>query len=217
MTVFPFTPQIIRILSNGILFKDILPKECYSISDGQLQMILNILVFEPSDSRISNSCISAKYNKPHINGHLISLVFTWRINLQKNTLKTVCGPYPAKHRRSAFPKCAERIGLQKLNITTCIRRVLTSRSERWSEPELNPLVSESTGLMEWESKKDWELKRAMPGNFSRKSVAPSDESEKLGSLFERWLGVPPKTLWTEKKKIRMIYVDKKTIQQKSLH
>lgn len=69
--------------------------------------------------------------------------------------------------------------------------------------------------MEWESKKDWEFKRAMPGNFSRKSVAPSDESEKLGSLFERWLGVPPNTLWTEKHQEEESR--QKTNQQKSLH
>lgn len=54
-------------------------------------------------------------------------------------------------------------------------QTLTSRSERWSEPELKPLVSESTGLLERESRKERESRRlvmrAMPGNFPRKSAA----------------------------------------------
>lgn len=44
----------------------------------------------------------------------------------------------------------------------------------WSEPELKPLVSESAGLLERESRKDLESRRlvmrAMPGNLSRKSA-----------------------------------------------
>lgn len=50
----------------------------------------------------------------------------------------------------------------------------TSMSQRWSEPELKPLVSESSGLLERESKKELESSRfamrAIPGNFSRKSA-----------------------------------------------
>lgn len=53
------------------------------------------------------------------------------------------------------------------------RYVLTSMSQRWSEPELKPLVSESSGLLERESKKELESSRfamrAMLGNFSKKS------------------------------------------------
>ncbi len=49
--------------------------------------------FAPSDSRISNSCISAKNcpNKPYINGKLIYLAFMGSINrnCKKLTLKTV--------------------------------------------------------------------------------------------------------------------------------
>ncbi len=47
--------------------------------------------FAPSDSRFSNSCISAKYyNKPYINGKLIYSAFRWCINLsfEKLTLMT---------------------------------------------------------------------------------------------------------------------------------
>lgn len=51
---------------------------------------------------------------------------------------------------------------------------LTSMSQRWSEPELKPLVSESSGLLERESRKELESSRfamrAMLGNFSRKSA-----------------------------------------------
>ncbi len=51
---------------------------------------------------------------------------------------------------------------------------LTSMSQRWSEPELKPLVSESSGLLERESKKEPESRRfvmrAMLGNFSKKSA-----------------------------------------------
>lgn len=47
-------------------------------------------------------------------------------------------------------------------------------SQRWSEPELKPLVSESSGLLERESKKELESRRfamrAMVGNFSKKSA-----------------------------------------------
>jgi len=40
---------------------------------------LNIYIFlVPSDSRYSNSCISAKYyNKPCINGNIIQIVYTY--------------------------------------------------------------------------------------------------------------------------------------------
>lgn len=48
----------------------------------------------------------------------------------------------------------------------------TSKSQRWSDPELKPLVSESTGLLERESNREWdssrELSRAML-NLSWKS------------------------------------------------
>ncbi len=47
-------------------------------------------------------------------------------------------------------------------------------SHRLSEPELKPLVSESSGLLERESRKELESRRfamrAMLGNFSRKSA-----------------------------------------------
>lgn len=46
-------------------------------------------------------------------------------------------------------------------------------SQRWSEPELKPLVSESSGLLERESRKELESRRfamrATLGNFSKKS------------------------------------------------
>ena len=57
---------------------------------------------------------------------------------------------------------------------------LTSMSQRWSEPELKPLVSESSGLLERESRKELESRRlamrAMLGNFSRKSAVMFMES-----------------------------------------
>lgn len=53
-------------------------------------------------------------------------------------------------------------------------------SQRWSEPELKPLVSESSGLLERESKKELESRRlamrAMLGNFSRKSAVMFTDS-----------------------------------------
>lgn len=56
---------------------------------------------------------------------------------------------------------------------------LTSMSQMWSDPELKPLVSESSGLLERESRKELESRRfamrAIPGNFSKKSaVMPTD-------------------------------------------
>lgn len=54
-------------------------------------------------------------------------------------------------------------------------------SQRWSEPELKPLVSESSGLLERESKKELESRRfamrAMLGNFSKKSGVKLMDSE----------------------------------------
>lgn len=53
-------------------------------------------------------------------------------------------------------------------------RTSTSMSHRWSEPELKPLVSESSGLVERDSRKELESRRpdmrAMAGNFSMKSL-----------------------------------------------
>ncbi len=49
--------------------------------------------FAPSDSRFSNSCISAKYCpiKPYINGKLIYSAFRWCINLNFTKLTLMTG------------------------------------------------------------------------------------------------------------------------------
>lgn len=69
---------------------------------------------------------------------------------------------------------------------------LTSISQRWSEPELKPLVSESSGLLERESKKELESRRfamrAMLGNFSKKSaVMLMDSGGRYPGGFPRML------------------------------
>lgn len=65
-------------------------------------------------------------------------------------------------------------------------------SQRWSEPELKPLVSESSGVLEREFRKELESSRfairAMPGNFSRKSaVMLTDSWGKYPGDFPRML------------------------------
>lgn len=57
---------------------------------------------------------------------------------------------------------------------------VTSMSQRWSEPELKPLVSESSGLLERESRKELESRRlamrAMLSNLARKSAVMLSDS-----------------------------------------
>lgn len=62
---------------------------------------------------------------------------------------------------------------------------LTIKSERWSEPELNPLVSESEGLLERESRRERELLSDGVENFSGRSEPMGSKGRKPSGGFPR--------------------------------
>lgn len=71
-----------------------------------------------------------------------------------------------------------------------VRPKLTIKSERWSEPELKPLVSESEGLLERDSRRERESRREFLSvgveNFS-------DRSDPMGSRGRKPSGGFPRT------------------------
>lgn len=73
----------------------------------------------------------------------------------------------------------------------------TIRSERWSDPELKPLVSESEGLLERESRMGRVSKRdpltAGVGNLSTTSDPSGSRGRKLKEDFPK---APPRGLWS---------------------
>lgn len=62
---------------------------------------------------------------------------------------------------------------------------LTIKSERWSEPELNPLVSESEGLLERESRREREFLSDGVENFSGRSDPMGSKGRKPSGGFPR--------------------------------
>lgn len=62
---------------------------------------------------------------------------------------------------------------------------LTIKSERWSEPELNPLVSESEGLLERESRREREFLSDGVENFSGRSEPMGSKGRKPSGGFPR--------------------------------
>lgn len=62
---------------------------------------------------------------------------------------------------------------------------LTIKSERWSEPELKPLVSESEGLLERESRRERELRSDGVENFSGRSEPMGSKGRKPSGGFPR--------------------------------
>lgn len=64
-------------------------------------------------------------------------------------------------------------------------RRLEIKSERWSEPELNPLVSESEGLLERESRREREFLSDGVENFSGRSEPMGSKGRKPSGGFPR--------------------------------
>ena len=95
-----------------------------------------------------------------------------------------CGLQPS----TALP-CSPEMQ-QNTGIRVGGRPRLTIKSERWSEPELNPLVSESEGLLERESKRERESRRAF---LSAGVENFSDRSEPTGSRGRKPSGGFPRT------------------------
>ena len=126
-------------------------------------------------------------------------------------------PCPRAHNRPSILSRRKTVSTLASALPVCIQadtcpqltpgKLHTIKSERWSDPELKPLVSESEGLLERESRMGRVSRRELltegAGNLSTTSAPRGSSGRKLKGDFPRTL---PSGLWSmlstrEKKKV----------------